>query len=53
MHWLVYTQCVPRLAGSQEGDGEARDRERERPQDASLHTLLYVLVFEPEISAQR
>lgn len=29
------------------------ERERERAQDASLHTLVYVLIFRPEISAQK
>lgn len=50
MPWLVYASCIPRLAGSQEGDREARGGER--PQDTSLQTLMYVFIFEPEISAQ-
>lgn len=51
MPWLIYASCIPRLAGSQGGNREARGGER--PQDTFLQTLLYVLIFEPEISAQK
>lgn len=44
MLWLVYTPHVPQLAASQVGR-EARAH--------PTHSLLYVLIFELEISAQK
>lgn len=42
--WLAYTPRAPQLAASQAGR-EARAH--------ATHSLLYVLIFEPEINAQK